>query len=290
MTEQVWPEGTTPVVSVFNWAYNHAEFIRESIESILIQETTFPVEIIIHDDASTDGTREIIEGYAALYPQLFRNIYQAENQYSCGGSVTEHLHKFPRGEFIALAHGDDFWSASGKLQMQFEYLQKNRTCSCCFHLASVVDAKSNVVQPCSFRPRKPYNDTLDCFLELGKQYATNSMVFRRTALEDTPSWMLRQLNDAFLELQLSRHGSIDFIDATMSGYRVHGDGVWSKLGSRERVREQLRRFKLLAKTGWIPLPVLREKIAGCRAILWREKYPLLAGWMDRFQRSLIPPA
>ena len=59
--DQTWPDSTIPIVSVFNWVYNHKDFIRESIESILMQETTFPVEIIIQDDASNDGTREIIE-------------------------------------------------------------------------------------------------------------------------------------------------------------------------------------------------------------------------------------
>ena len=140
LTEQVWPEGTVPAVSVFNWAYNHVDFIRESIDSILMQETTFPVEIIIHDDASTDGTTEIIREYEAKYPQLFRNIIQTGNQWSQGKSVMDPMFTAPRGEFIALAHGDDYWTSPHKLQKQVVLLESKPQASGCFARASIVGA------------------------------------------------------------------------------------------------------------------------------------------------------
>ena len=71
-----------PVVSVICLAYNHAPYIRDALEGFVCQKTTFPVEVIVHDDASTDGTTDIIREYAARYPHLFRPIYQKENQYS----------------------------------------------------------------------------------------------------------------------------------------------------------------------------------------------------------------
>ena len=81
ITEQVWPEGTVPVVSIFCITYNHEKFIREAIEGFLMQETTFPVEIFIHDDASSDATAQIVKDYAAKFSQLFKMVLQTENQY-----------------------------------------------------------------------------------------------------------------------------------------------------------------------------------------------------------------
>ncbi len=125
ITEQVWPDEALPVLSIFNWVYNHREFIRESIESILNQKTTFPVEIIIHDDASSDGTNEIILEYQEKYPFLFKNILHKENQWSQGKSVMVPLFEVPRGNYIALAHGDDYWTDPLKLQKQVDFLDGN---------------------------------------------------------------------------------------------------------------------------------------------------------------------
>jgi glycosyltransferase involved in cell wall biosynthesis len=125
ITEQNWPEGTQPVVSVFSWVYNHIDYIRESIESILEQKTTFPVEIILHDDASNDGTAEIIKEYEKKYPKLFKNILQKKNQWSQGNSVMSPLFEKPKGKYIALTHGDDYWTDPYKLQKQVEILESN---------------------------------------------------------------------------------------------------------------------------------------------------------------------
>ena len=108
ITEHKWPSDTQPVVSIFNWVYNHKDYIRESIDSILMQKTTFRVEIIIHDDASNDGTAEIIKEYEVIYPKLFNNILQKENQWSQGKSVMTPLFERPKGKYVALAHGDDY--------------------------------------------------------------------------------------------------------------------------------------------------------------------------------------
>jgi len=79
ITEQKWPEGTQPVVSIFCITYNHEKYIRDAIEGFLMQETTFPVEIFIHDDASSDKTQQIIHEYQERYPWLFKIIFQKEN-------------------------------------------------------------------------------------------------------------------------------------------------------------------------------------------------------------------
>ena len=156
ITEHKWTDDTTPVLSVFSWVYNHRDFIRESIESILMQKTNFKVEIIIHDDASNDGTAEIIREYEAKYPQLFNNILQKENQWSQGKSVMTPLFEKPKGRFIALTHGDDYWTDPLKLKKQVEFLENNKT------LLSINLSNNQMDERCGqmFRERLEHNKSL----------------------------------------------------------------------------------------------------------------------------------
>jgi len=126
ITEHSWPEGTVPTVSVFCITYNHEKFVRDAIEGFLMQETTFPVEIFIHDDASTDGTQDIIHEYADRHPKLFKLVLQTENQYSKHGFtfLNEYLFNLP-GKYIATCEGDDHWLTKNKLEVQTSILNEH---------------------------------------------------------------------------------------------------------------------------------------------------------------------
>lgn len=115
-----------PKVSICCITYNHVTYIAQAIESFLMQKTTFPFEILIHDDASTDGTSEIIRDYERKYPDIIKPIYQTENQYSQGRSISA-TYQFPRakGRYIALCEGDDYWTDPLKLQKQVDFLEAN---------------------------------------------------------------------------------------------------------------------------------------------------------------------
>jgi glycosyltransferase involved in cell wall biosynthesis len=115
-----------PLVSVVTATYNHVDYIRECIESILNQNVDFPFEYLVHDDASTDGTTEIVREYAERYPHVIVPIFQEENQYSQGMSIfSEYLACRARGEFIAVCEGDDFWHDPNKLRIQVDYLREH---------------------------------------------------------------------------------------------------------------------------------------------------------------------
>jgi len=115
-----------PLVSVCTITYNHAPYIKDCIEGVLMQKTDFDIEFIIHDDASTDGTKEIAQQYAEKYPDLITPIYQEENQYSKGIKPMQNF-VFPRakGKYIALCEGDDYWTDPFKLQKQVDFLEAN---------------------------------------------------------------------------------------------------------------------------------------------------------------------
>lgn len=139
---QEWPIGTIPLVSISCTAYNQKDYISQCIESFLTQETTFPVEIIIHDDASTDGTSEIIKEYSLLYPHLFKIILQKENQFNQGVNFNNFNFQIARGRFVALCHGDDYWIDILKLEKQVTAMQ-NFDVQICGHPARTIDIKDN---------------------------------------------------------------------------------------------------------------------------------------------------
>lgn len=124
---QSWKGNTNPIVSICCITYNHQDYIEEALKSFLMQETTFPFEIIIHDDASPDNTANIIREYEKLYPQIIKPIYQTENQKSKFKSGMNPRFNYPRakGKYIALCEGDDYWVDPLKLQKQVDFLEEN---------------------------------------------------------------------------------------------------------------------------------------------------------------------
>lgn len=115
-----------PLVSISCATYNHEKYIRDCIEGFLMQKTSFKFEILIHDDASTDGTADIIKQYEKKYPELIFPIYQTKNQYSQGVMISPTFN-WPRarGKYIALCEGDDYWTDPLKLQKQVDFLEEN---------------------------------------------------------------------------------------------------------------------------------------------------------------------
>lgn len=114
------------MVSVGMITYNHERFVAHAIESIVNQKTNFKFELIIHDDASTDSTAEIIKKYAAEYPDIIVPILQSENQYSKGISIGEtFVYPKVRGKYYAFCEGDDYWVDMDKLQKQVDYLENH---------------------------------------------------------------------------------------------------------------------------------------------------------------------
>jgi len=117
----------SPVVSVCCITYNHETYIHKTIEGFLMQKTTFPFEIIIHDDASTDKTAEIVREYEKKHPDVIFPIFQTENQYSKGlrGIALRFAYPKARGKYISFCEGDDYWTDPLKIQKQVDFLENN---------------------------------------------------------------------------------------------------------------------------------------------------------------------
>lgn len=123
---------TTPLVSIVTLAFNHGRYLRQCLDGFVMQITEFTFEVIIHDDASTDDTAQIIREYEEKYPHIFRPIYQIENQYSKGVAIgATYLYPAVRGKYICECEGDDWWTDPYKLQKQADFLEAHPEYSLC---------------------------------------------------------------------------------------------------------------------------------------------------------------
>jgi glycosyltransferase involved in cell wall biosynthesis len=119
-------QANLPLVIVICTTYNHENYIRACLDGFIIQQTSFSFEIIVHDDASTDTTAQIVKEYESKYPHLFNNIYQTENQYSKGNNdVGKIVFGLANSKYIAVCEGDDYWVDPLKLQKQVDFLEAN---------------------------------------------------------------------------------------------------------------------------------------------------------------------
>ena len=123
------------MVSVYCITYNHKDFIRKCLDGIVMQKTDFKFEVVIYDDCSTDGTREIVLEYIEKYPDLFVPILPDENRAQKEGfhGINVDMCKKCQGKYIALCEGDDYWTDENKLQIQVDYMEKHPDFSGCFH-------------------------------------------------------------------------------------------------------------------------------------------------------------
>lgn len=214
-----------PLVSISCITYNHENFIRDAIEGFLMQRTTFPVEILIHDDASIDKTAEIVREYEQKYPQLIKPIYQTENQYSKGiNPGVEFLFPRARGKYIALCEGDDYWTDPMKLQKQVDFMESNLDYSMCFHNAMIAyQGQEDLNKPFKKIESREYTGE-----EILKEWTipTASVVFRKSSFYPIhhPDFMY---GDIILFLSLAENGKIWGMSEIMSVYRKHEGSMTS---------------------------------------------------------------
>ncbi len=231
------------LVSVLCTTFNHRNYIRRCLDSIVCQKTDFRFEVIVHDDASTDGTREIVREYAEKYPDLLIPILQEENQYSKGNDFIEScMVPLASGKYFILFEGDDFFSDPDKLRLQAEALEAHPECSVCVHDTDTVDKEGNP-QSMHFPDIKidhsviPTEEFMKLVLSEGHWLFHLSslmvpadlfreyMVFRQ---DNYPSRFYR-VGDLPMFLYFSLKGALYYIDRVMSVYTSESGGFMSRV-------------------------------------------------------------
>lgn len=215
-------------VSVLCLAYNHQDYIRNALEGFVMQKTNFKFEVLIHDDASTDKTADIIREYESKYPDIIKPIYQTENQYSKGIKISK-MYQYPRarGEYLAWCEGDDSWTDPLKLQKQIDFLDSHRDYSMCVHRICVNDirTKTEAYIPV-INSDRDYN--VDEVIRGGAIFQLSSVVFRKELLLQKPEcFEAKGFGDIQLYIYGAICGKIRALSDIMSVYNHGTAGSWT---------------------------------------------------------------
>jgi glycosyltransferase involved in cell wall biosynthesis len=237
-------------VSVAMITYNHEPFIGQAIESVLMQCTDFPFELVIGEDCSTDSTRHVVLDFQRRYPERIRLVLHPENigmHRNVGATLGA-----CQGNYIASIEGDDYWTTRDKLQRQLEFLETHPECSMCFHDAAIVYENGRPDSaPATYawlgREKPPPIVTLEHLL-VGCFIPTCGVMFRRKVLGEIPTWT-HELTflDWTINILLAGRGNIGFLNEVMGVYRVHSGGVWSGMDRRFQLQQLIRFYGLIGK-------------------------------------------
>lgn len=276
ITDQEWPANTRPLLSIVCATYNHVDFIRDCIEGFLKQETTFPVEILIHDDASTDGTADIVRDYQRKQPGLIKAVFQEENQYSRGVKVLRtFIRPLMQGRYIASCEGDDYWVDPRKLEIQVTFLERNPEYAISGHDAIRIDRHGNVSKT-ALLPKQFKRDFSADDLMAGKAWVlTLSRVYRSHAWRSpAPEADCVLLGDRFSTARLGLLGAYKFHpEIEPAVYRAHPGGLWSEISDQARLEKRIatyfwtsRFFRRMEKAGVARQWEKKFFVYGARAI------------------------
>lgn len=218
----------TPLVSIVCLTYNHAPYIRECLDGFLMQETDFPIEVIIHDDASTDGTTDIVKEYASKHPGIIKPIIQTENQYSKHhdfNTIMQNCINQANGKYIALCEGDDYWTDSLKLYKQIQFLEKEPDYGLCYTKVERLDVSKNRIKDKWGQPLLNKTNLL-----LINPIPTPSVVIKKKLYIDyykeiTPSKRNWAMGDYPLWLYTNYVSNIKYLDMISGVYRIITDSA-----------------------------------------------------------------
>jgi glycosyltransferase involved in cell wall biosynthesis len=283
-------------VSVAIITYNQAKFIKKAIESALNQETNFTYEILVGDDFSSDGTREIIAEYAQRYPDKVVAVLHPKNLGQNGLFNTLETYKKARGKYIAVFDGDDYWTDSHKLQRQVDFLEKNLDFSSCFHNATITYEDGTPAHPLNPDDQKTVIEQEDLIgVEEVWFMATSSVMFRNV-ITHYPDWFKKSISgDIPRYILLAKLGKIGYLPYLMSVYRKNagGSSFTDNYSDARFLKNRIAMYQGIdQELGYRFHATLRRNIARYKLLLceakqyrhrrfWQAFYALQSLWMSR---------
>lgn len=218
-----WKKQREPLVSICCITYNHANYVKEALNSFLIQKTDFKFEIVVHDDASTDDTVEILKQYTANYPNIIRLLLQNENQYNKGNfRPIPYTAKRAKGHYIAICEGDDKWLCTHKLAKQVSVLKQHADVDLCFHPTLYFSSDDGEMFGVANKygiEEKLY--TANDFVKAGGGFCpTASLMISKKVFEELPDWFYDVVaGDYYFQCFAALSGGGIFIPDVMAAYR-----------------------------------------------------------------------
>lgn len=204
--------------------YNHKPYIRQCLEGFVMQKTNFRFEAIVHDDASTDGTTEILREYAEKYPDIIKPFYEEENQYSKhNGAIRRIMDENTHGKYAAQCEGDDYWTDPYKLQKQVDFLESHPDIAATAHQCEVIGDGSGM-----FLDNVPEFITMKDLISNSRLFHTASFVYRADKVLSLPRIDKPYISgDKLRFLRAAVFGPIKYFEEPMAVYRKHDSGMSS---------------------------------------------------------------
>lgn len=250
-----------PLLSVCIPTYNHGKYIRQCLEGVMMQQTSFAFDVIVGEDCSTDETRSIVKEFERKYPGIIKPIYHEKN---VGAQRNAYEFCWPRltGKYIAVCEGDDYWTDPHKLQKQVDFLEANEDFVLCFHEVRTVSEKEEVMREevGAFR-------VFDWKSILYQHIATMSVVFRNCISESHTDFIHVTYGDVFLFTVLSKYGKLAELDFIGGNYRKHPGGAYGGRTMVEKYRGSIETRKFMKRSALFSEAQKKEIVK----TMWREK-------------------
>lgn len=220
------------ILTIYCLAYNHEKYIRQTLEGFVNQKTKYQFRVIVHDDASTDGTVNIIKEYTEKYPDIIIPIYQQENQYSKNVSIFDnYIVPLLKGKYLAVCEGDDYWCDDYKIQTQIAYLEAHPDCSLCVHNTELIDENGKSLHKFFNNAQNDKNYNIKEVVEAdgGGLFHTSAFMYRiNDRLSKPEVFQIPKVGDYPLAIWLATLGYVHYIGKVMSVYRVGSVNSWVK--------------------------------------------------------------
>ena len=223
------------IVTIQCLVYNHESFLRQCLAGFVMQKTSFRFEVIVHDDASTDGSAAIIREYADKYPEIIKPIFETENLYSKrDGSLRRVMYRNTRGKYVAICEGDDYWTDPYKLQKQVDFLESHPDYVMCSHRFNQYIEDKKLLEEDDDKDFQGADYDLKNLIGGKWLTQTLTLMFRRSALDLQHFESYGMSMDIILLYELLRNGKGYCLPDIMAVYRYHGGGVWSEVSLNQR--------------------------------------------------------
>jgi glycosyltransferase involved in cell wall biosynthesis len=219
----------SPIVSVLMLAYNHGPYVTQAIESVMAQVTEFPIELLIGEDCSNDGTRAIVEDYQRRYPHQIRVISGPKNVGMQRNflRILEHA----RGTFIAFCEGDDWWIERNKLQKQYEIMTSSPSISMCVHAAKVFNHRKDKFIAARHRGRRARTLRIEELIQNnGGDVMSCTLFLKRDSLLALSGWLLNfPVGDYPIKIWVASQGGCYYMPEPMGAYRTSTGTSWTSI-------------------------------------------------------------
>ena len=272
--------GNDILIDVHMITFNHVRFIEQALASVLAQRTDGRVRLIVGDDCSTDGTREIVSAWAGQHPQLIHAILHKHQLGRHGKNNFINVLRQCRAKYVAFLEGDDYWTDPNKLQIQVDFLERNANVVGCFHNAKVVNDENALIriemlrgEPWGHGERR-FNQ-FDCLYSLGSSYPSCSLMIRSSALCTLPPWYVKDPTDYATDLLITNYGDLAFLPYNMGAYRVHAGGIWQGMSRLDQHMTLFDRYRTLAGE-----PFFKERYETSLKALMKHKIRQIAEFVE----------